>query len=222
MRAEPLLASSVTSPRGTCFRFDFGSTLRCVMGRHLGSWRSVDWDPLLELQFPMPRCISPVLLSAWYGGRRPAWAAPGLGGSPEDSLLLPPPRGLVGKRDWDQEIGIGQFIAVGRGIALIGGARMSAPDDRPSATSLRADERTNNPRRALLKAFVRFRRRRDRHVIAECAYVAASRRWLEDYDLTGKPIENRCHMTFSGTAAPNGRDSSKRWPARSRGADRRD
>ena len=85
---------------------------------------------------------------------------------------------------------MGQFIAVGTGIALIGGAMMSAR--RAAEASLRA-ERTTNNRSTLLKEFVDQAPAAIAMLDREMRYVAASRRWQDDYGLTGIPIENRCH-----------------------------
>jgi PAS domain S-box-containing protein len=146
-------------------------------------------DPLIGFQFPYATLYFAVLLSAWYGGVGPAFAALALGVLAEIHFLLPPRGGWWITR-LDQAIGLGQFIAVGTGIALIGGAMMSAR--RSAERSLRAERATNN-RAALLKEFVDQAPAAIAMFDREMRYVAASRRWLEDYDLIGKPIENRCH-----------------------------
>jgi hypothetical protein len=59
-------------------------------------------DPLIGFQFPYATLYFAVLLSAWYGGVGPAFAALALGVLAEIHFLLPPPRRLV-----DHEIGPG-------------------------------------------------------------------------------------------------------------------
>jgi PAS domain S-box-containing protein len=155
----------------------------------IGVMARLSLDPLIGFQFPYATLYFAVLLSAWYGGVGPALAALGLGALAEIHFLLPP-RGGWWVTGLDQMIGLGQFIAVGTGIALIGGAMMSAR--RSAERSLRAERATNN-RATLLKEFVDQAPAAIAMFDREMRYVAASRRWLEDYDLTGKPIENRSH-----------------------------
>jgi PAS domain S-box-containing protein len=155
----------------------------------IGVMARLSLDPLIGFQFPYATLYFAVLLSAWYGGIGPALAALALGVLAEIHFLLPPRGGWWITR-LDQAIGLGQFIAVGTGIALIGGAMMSAR--RSAERSLQAERATNN-RATLLKEFVDQAPAAIAMFDREMRYVAASRRWLEDYDLTGKTIENRCH-----------------------------
>src|SRR5882724_48624 len=146
-------------------------------------------DPLIGFQFPYATLYFAVLLSAWYGGIGAALVALALGVLAEVHFLLPP-RGGWWVTGFDQKVGLGQFIAVGTGIALIGGAMMSAR--RAAEASLRAERATNN-RSTLLKEFVDQAPAAIAMLDREMRYVAASRRWHDDYGLTGIPIENRCH-----------------------------
>jgi PAS domain S-box-containing protein len=146
-------------------------------------------DPLIDFQFPYATLYFAVLLSAWYGGIGPALAALALAVLAEVHFILPP-RGGWWVMGLDQKIGLAQFIAVGTGIALIGGAMMSAR--RAAEASLRAERAINN-RATLLKEFVDQAPAAIAMLDREMRYVAASRRWLDDYGLIGMPIENRCH-----------------------------
>ena len=199
MRAAPLLSIERDEPQGGRV-FDsiriYGFAASWVV---IGVMARLSLDPLIGFQFPYATLYFAVLLSAWYGGVGPALAALGLGVLAEIHFLLPPRGGWWVTR-LDQAIGLGQFIAVGTGIALIGGAMMSAR--RSAERSLRAERETNN-RAALLKEFVDQAPAAIAMFDREMRYVAASRRWLEDYDLTGKPIENRCHYDIFPDLPPH-------------------
>jgi PAS domain S-box-containing protein len=146
-------------------------------------------DPLIGFQFPFATLYFAVLLSAWYGGVGPAFAALALGVLAEIHFLLPP-RGGWTITGLDQMIGLGQFIAVGTGIALIGGAMIAAR--RSVERSLSAEKAINN-RATQLKEFI------DQAPVSiamfdrEMRYITASRRWQENYGLIGTPIESRSH-----------------------------
>jgi PAS domain S-box-containing protein len=82
-------------------------------------------DPVLGLQFPFATVFFAVLVTAWYGGFRPALAAVVVGALASDFFLLPP-RGhfeLIGQ---DQQVGLALFIVTGLGIALLAGALHAA------------------------------------------------------------------------------------------------
>jgi len=164
----------------------YGFAAGCVV---LAVWARLSLDPLIGFQFPFATLYIAVLLSAWYGGTGSALAALALGVLAEVHFLLPP-RGGWWVTALDQQIGLAQFIAVGTGIALIGGAMMSAR--RSAEVSLRAERATNN-RATLLKEFVDQAPAAIAMLDREMCYVAASRRWQDDYGLAGLPIEGRCH-----------------------------
>ena len=153
------------------------------------TWIRLGLDPLLGFQFPYATLFFAVLLSAWYGGLGPAVASLMLGVIAATHFLLQP-RGLWLVEGSDQWIGLGLFVTVGGGIALIGGAMDSA---RKTAEASLLAEKLTNRRATQLREFV------ERAPVAiamfdqEMRYIAVSRRWLEDYGLLGQTIENRCH-----------------------------
>ena len=81
-------------------------------------------DPVLGNQFPFATLFFAVLLTAWFGGVRPALAAVSLGILAADYFLIPP-RGSFTLSGAGEFIGLVLFAAVGVSIALLGG-RMQA------------------------------------------------------------------------------------------------
>ena len=67
-----------------------------------------------------------MLLTAWYGGVRPAMAAVILSAVSADYFLMAP-RGSFLLHSEAEYVGMGFFIAVGAGIAWVGGAMRNAP-----------------------------------------------------------------------------------------------
>src|SRR5260370_40625244 len=80
--------------------------------------------PLIGYQFPFATLFFAVLVSAWFGGVRPALLAALLGGLSAMFFLLPPSGFAVG--GLDQQVGLGIYLAISLGIALLGGAMQSA------------------------------------------------------------------------------------------------
>ena len=89
------------------------------------TWLRVLLLPLLGNQIPFPTLLLAILLTAWYGGARPALAALVLGALSADYFLLPPLHSfaLAGASEL---VGLLLFLAVGGGIALLGGAMQEA------------------------------------------------------------------------------------------------
>ncbi len=82
-------------------------------------------DPVLGEQIPYPTLLLAVLLTAWYGGVRPAMLAVALGAFAGRYFLIPP-RGSFEFTSAAQYIGLLLYLAVGTGIALLGGSMRSA------------------------------------------------------------------------------------------------
>jgi two-component system, cell cycle sensor histidine kinase and response regulator CckA len=82
-------------------------------------------DPLLGLQFPFATVLFAVLVTALYGGFRPALVAVALGTLASDYFLLPP-RGSFQVADIDGIVGLFLFICTGLGIALLARALHAA------------------------------------------------------------------------------------------------
>jgi PAS domain S-box-containing protein len=82
-------------------------------------------DPVLGTRFPFATVFFAVLLAAWYGGFGPALAATILGGLASAYFLLPPRYNLA-LEGIDNQGGLALYLAVGLGIALIGGAMRKA------------------------------------------------------------------------------------------------
>ncbi len=173
-------------PRIIDFIRPYGFAATCVA---LAVLARLSLDPLIGFQFPYGTLYFAVLLSAWYGGIGAALAALALAVLAEVHFILPP-RGGWWVTGLDQKIGLGQFIAVGTGIALIGGAMKSAR--RSAEASLRAEKASNN-RAALSKELVAQAPAAIAMLDRDMRYLAASRRWLDDYGLTGQSIEGRYH-----------------------------
>jgi len=176
-------------PRILDFIRPYGFAATCVV---LAVLARLSLDPLIGFQFPYGTLYFAVLLSAWYGGIGAALAALALGVLAEVHFILPP-RGGWWVAGFDQKIGLGQFIAVGTGIALFGGAMKSAR--RSAEASLRAEKASNN-RAALSKELVAQAPAAIAMLDRDMRYIAASRRWLDDYGLTGQSVEGRYHYNI--------------------------
>jgi PAS domain S-box-containing protein len=92
----------------------------------LATWVRLLLDPMLGDQFPVATMFFAVLLTAWYGGVRPAMAAVILGALAADYFLMQP-RGSFLLRGETEYVGMAIFLAVGFGIALVGGEMHTAP-----------------------------------------------------------------------------------------------
>lgn len=92
----------------------------------LATWVRLLLDPVLGSQIPYPTLLLAVLLTAWYGGVRPALLAVLLGVfSARYFLILP--RGSFEFTGADQFLGLVLYLSVGVGIAVVGGALRAAP-----------------------------------------------------------------------------------------------
>src|SRR5580658_5919428 len=69
-------------------------------------------DPMLGLQFPFATVFFAVLVTAWYGGCRPALVAVVLGALASDFFLLPP-RGHFQLASLDEQVGLALFVGTG-------------------------------------------------------------------------------------------------------------
>ncbi len=91
----------------------------------LATWFRLLLDPALGIQFPYATLFFAVLVTAWYGGFGPALAAVVLG-TLSSTYFLIPPRGSFGVEGSDQLVGLALYVAIGFGIATLGGAMRSA------------------------------------------------------------------------------------------------
>jgi PAS domain S-box-containing protein len=82
-------------------------------------------DPIVGDQFPFATLFLAVLIVAGYGGRGPALLATAFGAVASAVVLLPP-RGSLGVRGLENQAGLVLYLAIGTGIALLGGAMRSA------------------------------------------------------------------------------------------------
>ena len=96
-------------------------------------------DPVLGPELSFATLFFAVLLTAWYGGRRPALAAVFLGLLSADFFLLSP-HGDFLARNAAQVAGLALFAGVGTAIALLGGS-MGAASLRTLAKLRQAGER---------------------------------------------------------------------------------
>src|SRR2546422_152072 len=91
-----------------------------VVSIALATWARLLLDPVLGDQIPFPTLLFAVLLTAWYGGFRPALVAAILGVFAADYVLVPP-RGSFGSKDAAQYVGLVFYMGVSIGIAVLGG-----------------------------------------------------------------------------------------------------
>jgi PAS domain S-box-containing protein len=82
-------------------------------------------DPLLGESFPFATLFLAILIVAGLGGRGPALLATGLGALASARFLLPPREDLA-VRGFENQAGLVLYLAVGAGIALLGGAMRTA------------------------------------------------------------------------------------------------
>lgn len=92
----------------------------------LATWVRVLVDPVLGDQSPFPTLLFAVLLTAWYGGVRPALVAVLLGVLSADYFLLLP-RGSFWIKGAAQYVDLALFIGVSVGVAVLGGVMHDAP-----------------------------------------------------------------------------------------------
>jgi PAS domain S-box-containing protein len=97
-----------------------------VVGIGLAIWLRVLLDPVLGDQSPFSALLFAVLLTAWYGGVRPALVAVILGFSLADYFLVAP-RGSFALQGAAQYVDMALYLTVGVGIALLGGIMHAAP-----------------------------------------------------------------------------------------------
>ena len=102
-------------------------------------------DPVLGDLFPFATLFFAVLIVAGYGGRGPALLATGLGALASARILLPPRDGFA-LQGVENRAGMVLYLAVGTGIALLGGAlreaRRRAERDADEALRQREQLRT--------------------------------------------------------------------------------
>lgn len=114
----------------------------------LATWVRRLLDPALGLQFPYATIYFAVLVTAWYGGFRPALVSVILGALSSIYFLLPS-RGSFAVEGWYQQVGMVLYLSTSLGIALLGGgmhaarrrAEASAESERRHLEQLRIAER---------------------------------------------------------------------------------
>jgi PAS domain S-box-containing protein len=82
-------------------------------------------DPVLGERFPFATLFFAVLIVAGYGGRGPALAATAFGALVSARFLLPPRNGFA-LRGIEEQAGMVLYLAMGLGIALLGGTLRTA------------------------------------------------------------------------------------------------
>ena len=95
-------------------------------------------DPALGNQFPFATIFFAILLTAWYGGFRPALAAVILGALSANYFVMPP-RGSFAVEGSDQKVGLVLYCSTSLGIALLGGVMHAAR--RKAEASAQAERR---------------------------------------------------------------------------------
>jgi len=82
-------------------------------------------DPILGDESPFPTLLFAILLTAWYGGLRPALVAAILGVFAADYFLILP-RGSFGFKGAAQYVDLALYLIVGSGIAVLSGIMHNA------------------------------------------------------------------------------------------------
>lgn len=82
-------------------------------------------NPMLGSEFPFATVFLAIIVTAWYGGLRPALLSAVLGGLASVFFLMPP-RGHLSFEGVDRETGIALYAFTGLGIALLGGSMNTA------------------------------------------------------------------------------------------------
>jgi PAS domain S-box-containing protein len=83
------------------------------------------FDPILGDKFPFATTLFAVMVASWYGGFGPAAVATLLGALATTRFLLPP-RGSFAIDGFDNQVGMGLYLAMGVGVCLLGGAMRQA------------------------------------------------------------------------------------------------
>ncbi len=83
------------------------------------------FNPVIGLQFPFVTVLLAVLVTAWYGGLRPALLAVVLGALAADFFLLEP-RWNFALAGLEEEVGLSLYMVTSLGIAFLGGAMHAA------------------------------------------------------------------------------------------------
>jgi len=119
-----------------------------VVSIALAAWVRLLLDRVLGNQPPYPTLLFAVLVTAWYGGVWPALLAVVIGVFSADYFLVLP-RGSFGIAGAEQYIGLALDMAVGVGIAILGGtSRETNGRFRPRQEDLRAVLRVLDGRRS--------------------------------------------------------------------------
>jgi len=105
------------------FVLGYGFALLSVV---VATWLRVLLIPALGLQSPFSTFLFAILLTAWYGGVRPAVTALMLGVLLADYFLVPPIGGL-GFKGAAQYLELAFYLCIGGGIAALGGIMHRAP-----------------------------------------------------------------------------------------------
>ncbi len=108
------------SPGSFIFRYSVA-----IISVALAIWARLLFDPVLGLQFPFATVFLAVLITAWYGGFRPALVALVLGAIGSRYFLIPP-RGSLGMTSFEQQMGLALYIFTGLGISLLAGSMHAA------------------------------------------------------------------------------------------------
>ena len=91
----------------------------------LAMWVRILLIPVIGYEFPFVTLFFAVLLTSWFGGVRPALLAAILGGLSAEYFLRPP-RGSIVIYGLNQQVGIGVYLGLSLGMALLGGGMRSA------------------------------------------------------------------------------------------------
>ena len=96
-----------------------------MVGIALATWVRLLLDPFVGQGSPFSTLLLAILLTAWYAGLRPALAATIVGFFLADYFLVPP-RGSLMIRDAQHWMELVVYLALGTGIAVLGGRMRAA------------------------------------------------------------------------------------------------
>lgn len=117
---ENLPRESIETSRSLMLRY--GCAVACIA---LGTWVRLLLDPVVGDRDVFPTLLFAILVTAWYGGVAPALVALVLAVFSADWFLIPP-RHAFGFKGAAQYVDVILHLAVGLGIAVLGGIMHSA------------------------------------------------------------------------------------------------
>ena len=105
-----------------------------VVSVAIATWVRLILDPVLGDRSAFETLLFAVVLTAWYGGFGPAFVAVVFGVLSADYYLVVP-RGSFGFKGATQYLELALYLAIGTGVAIIGGVMDGARQKTPEHSS---------------------------------------------------------------------------------------